>query len=105
MTRIILIQLKSRAFGTRVVYNHMHEKRRSYDVSRTSTQWNRNFRRRGTIGEREALDTQKLETEAGNATSDWSELLRLKGSASDLPADIAAEHDHYLYGTPKRPSF
>jgi hypothetical protein len=21
----------------------------------------------------------------------------------DLPADLAAQHDHYLYGTPKRP--
>jgi hypothetical protein len=21
----------------------------------------------------------------------------------DLPADFAAQHDHYLYGTPKRP--
>lgn len=25
---------------------------------------------------------------------------RLKGA--DLPADLAAQHDHYLYGTPKR---
>jgi len=23
-------------------------------------------------------------------------------AADDLPADLAAQHDHYLYGTPKR---
>jgi hypothetical protein len=56
----------------------------------------------GTFVNVEALDTQACETDSGNAPSDWSELLALKGSASDLPADLAAEHDHYLYGTPKR---
>jgi hypothetical protein len=25
------------------------------------------------------------------------------GAVDDLPADLAAQHDHYLYGTPKRP--
>ena len=25
------------------------------------------------------------------------------GAAKGLPADFAAQHDHYLYGTPKRP--
>lgn len=25
------------------------------------------------------------------------------GAIDDLPADLAAQHDHYLYGTPKRP--
>ena len=25
------------------------------------------------------------------------------GRATDLPADLAAEHDHYLHGTAKRP--
>lgn len=29
-------------------------------------------------------------------------LLRFAGIADDLPADIAKNHDHYLYGTPKR---
>jgi hypothetical protein len=24
------------------------------------------------------------------------------GSIDDLPADLAEQHDHYLYGTPKR---
>lgn len=29
-------------------------------------------------------------------------LLKYAGAASDLPADMAAQHDHYLHGTPKR---
>lgn len=29
-------------------------------------------------------------------------LLKLAGTLSDLPADFAAEHDHYIRGTPKR---
>jgi hypothetical protein len=32
----------------------------------------------------------------------WDKLLKLAGSVPDLPADAAREHDHYLYGTPKR---
>jgi hypothetical protein len=29
-------------------------------------------------------------------------LLKFAGALSDLPADFAAEHDHYIHGTPKR---
>jgi len=29
-------------------------------------------------------------------------LLKLAGTAKDLPADFGAQHDHYLHGTPKR---
>lgn len=29
-------------------------------------------------------------------------LLKLAGSLDDLPADFAAEHDHYIHGTPRR---
>ncbi len=29
-------------------------------------------------------------------------LLKFAGCAPDLPADFAQQHDHYLYGTPKR---
>ena len=29
-------------------------------------------------------------------------LLEIAGSADDLPADLSVNHDHYLYGTPKR---
>lgn len=29
-------------------------------------------------------------------------LLKLAGTAKGLPEDFAAQHDHYLHGTPKR---
>lgn len=29
-------------------------------------------------------------------------LLKFAGTLSDLPADFAAEHDHYIHGSPKR---
>lgn len=29
-------------------------------------------------------------------------LLHLAGTANDLPADMADQHDHYLHGQPKR---
>ena len=29
-------------------------------------------------------------------------LLRVAGTAAGLPPDLAENHDHYLYGTPKR---
>ncbi|HYR57529.1 MAG TPA: hypothetical protein VEO95_02820 [Chthoniobacteraceae bacterium] len=29
-------------------------------------------------------------------------MLRYAGIVDDMPADLAVEHDHYLYGTPKR---
>jgi hypothetical protein len=33
----------------------------------------------------------------------WAqELLKLAGIAQGLPADLARNHDHYLYGTPRR---
>lgn len=32
----------------------------------------------------------------------WTKLLDLAGTAKGLPSDMAENHDHYLYGTPKR---
>ncbi len=29
-------------------------------------------------------------------------LLKYAGTANDLPEDMAAQHDHYIHGTPKR---
>jgi hypothetical protein len=29
-------------------------------------------------------------------------LLKLSGIVKDLPEDFAAQHDHYIHGTPKR---
>ncbi|HZZ44048.1 MAG TPA: hypothetical protein VFE58_14020 [Tepidisphaeraceae bacterium] len=34
----------------------------------------------------------------------WDDLLELAGSAGpELPSDLAENHDHYIYGTSKRP--
>jgi hypothetical protein len=46
----------------------------------------------------ETLRQQHLQT-ADNA---WDVLESLTGTV-EAPADWSAEHDHYLYGTPKRP--
>ena len=32
-----------------------------------------------------------------------AEIARMFPEDDDLPTDLAAQHDHYLYGTPKRP--
>lgn len=43
---------------------------------------------------------EKLEAEEHKPT--LLGLLKLAGTLSDLPSDFAAEHDHYIHGTPKR---
>jgi predicted DNA-binding antitoxin AbrB/MazE fold protein len=42
--------------------------------------------------------------EIGNSdeTPTLLNLLAFSGAANDLPSDMAAQHDHYLHGTPKR---
>ena len=44
--------------------------------------------------------------EAGEERSDgptiWEELRKLAGTAKGLPSDLARNHDHYLYGLPKK---
>ena len=37
----------------------------------------------------------------GNPTI-WEKLRELAGTVDGLPSDMAQNHDHYLYGTPKR---
>ncbi len=32
----------------------------------------------------------------------FADLLDLEADLPDAPADLAAQHDHYLYGSPKR---
>jgi hypothetical protein len=32
----------------------------------------------------------------------WEKLLKLAGTVEGLPPDMAENHDHYLYGTPKQ---
>lgn len=39
----------------------------------------------------------------GDSPSLLERLGGVVGAIDDLPTDLAAQHDHYLYGTPKRP--
>ncbi len=43
--------------------------------------------------------TENIEGESGPTLLS---LMKLVGTCDDLPADFAAEHDHYIHGTPKR---
>jgi hypothetical protein len=46
----------------------------------------------------EALQTARPLPKTG-----WGRvLLEIAGTADDLPSDMSLNHDHYLYGTPKR---
>jgi hypothetical protein len=53
------------------------------------------------------VQVQILPPETENPSADlpnlYERLKPLVGAAKNLPADFAAQHDHYLYGTPKRP--
>jgi hypothetical protein len=53
------------------------------------------------------VQVQVLQPEAQQPSAELPSLYdRLKpfvGAAKGLPADLATQHDHYLYGTPKRP--
>ena len=45
-----------------------------------------------------------LTTPAGKSTlARLAEIAEKFEANPDLPTDLAAQHDHYLYGTPKRP--
>ncbi len=48
------------------------------------------------LAELEAAAPEKPRTGWGAA------LLEIAGTADDLPPDLSLNHDHYLYGTPKR---
>ena len=50
---------------------------------------------------KEKLD--RLNTESPMPQTGWGRALsEMAGKADDLPADLSLQHDHYLYGTPKR---
>ncbi len=55
-------------------------------------------------GTRVRVEPVNVTNEPGAADESLSELLlRFAGAAGDgLPEDLARNHDHYLYGTPKR---
>ncbi len=48
---------------------------------------------------------QRLRVEFQTIDADkpkFADLLNLEADLPDAPADLASQHDHYLYGTPKR---
>jgi len=52
----------------------------------------------------QSRSTARLDAPAENpfaALIDW--VKKLPPAGDDVPTDLAAQHDHYLYGTPKRP--
>ena len=42
------------------------------------------------------------QTEEAEGRTVWGALLEWSGCVKGLPPDLAEQHDHYLYGTPKR---
>lgn len=44
----------------------------------------------------------ELEQQRQGDRSVWDVLIEFAGKAEGLPKDLSANHDHYLYGTPKR---
>jgi hypothetical protein len=50
---------------------------------------------------KEKLD--RLNAKSPMPQTGWGRALsEMAGKADDLPADLSLQHDHYLYGTPKR---
>ncbi len=46
---------------------------------------------------------RELEVAGRQAKSAWGKaLLEVAGTVDDLPPDLSVNHDHYLYGAPKR---
>lgn len=45
---------------------------------------------------------EELRQKKAEEESVWTVLQEFAGAAKGLPSDLAANHDHYLYGTPKR---
>ena len=45
----------------------------------------------------------ELELTPRKPKTSWGKaLMEVAGTADDLPPDLSVNHDHYLYGTPKR---
>ena len=49
-------------------------------------------------GERVEVDLKPI----AQAQPTFIDLLEFAGCMPDMPADFAAQHDHYIHGTPKR---
>jgi hypothetical protein len=44
----------------------------------------------------------RVHVELAEPSPRFAEFLRLASDLPDAPPDLSAQHDHYLYGTPKR---
>lgn len=44
----------------------------------------------------------RVRIEVAEASPRFADLLTLAADLPDAPSDLAEQHDHYLYGTPKR---
>lgn len=44
----------------------------------------------------------RLHLELADTLQPFEDLLRFAADLPDAPPDLAAQHDHYLYGSPKR---
>ena len=54
-------------------------------------------------GTRVRVEPVNVQTDASVDGQSMLEILGdVVGSIDDLPSDLAEQHDHYLYGTPKR---
>lgn len=53
------------------------------------------------LPEGSAVNVELVQTISSQPTI-WDKLLKLAGTVEGLPADMAENHDHYLYGTPKK---
>jgi transcriptional regulator with XRE-family HTH domain len=65
--------------------------------------WEQKRLRRAQLARRRATTAGRSSREApaGQSTGPWADVEALIGSIEG-PTDWAAEHDHYLYGTPRR---
>ena len=52
-------------------------------------------------GQRVRMDVEPLES-PDTESSVWQELLKLSGRINSGHSDASVNHDHYLYGAPKR---
>ena len=50
----------------------------------------------------EVKTVKETTTAEGETQPTLLNLLKLAGIAKDLPEDFAAQHDHYIHGTPNR---
>jgi len=54
------------------------------------------------VAAKKVLTASGGETHRGNGGSLYDRLSHVIGRIDDLPSDFSRNHDHYLYGTPKK---